>query len=229
MISLSFTGNFEATFQAFLQQMQMAGNAGLFTDRFQFSKIYPGDLVTDPSFSFSTAFKGSFVPASVTGTITSIEADYTRSQLGVGITKLWSLDIGGLNLDLRQAFSISGSSYSLSTIGLKLGLAGQAVTFNGTVQDDVFGPNSIFALTLDDTLNGGDGRDALNGGGGKDRVAGGTGFDTLFGGALDDRLFGGTGRDVLNGDDGRDRLYGEGSNDRLAGARAGHAVRRYWR
>jgi RTX calcium-binding nonapeptide repeat (4 copies) len=76
---------------------------------------------------------------------------------------------------------------------------------------------ALDSVSLDATLEGGDGNDRLVGGGGQDTLDGGAGDDTLQGGGGADRLDGGDGNDSLNGGDGNDVIKGAAGDDQLSG------------
>jgi Ca2+-binding RTX toxin-like protein len=208
MAGLTFSGDFQSAFRDFLFRMGDAGQAGLFADRFQFSRI-----TQDPTTSFSARFEGSFVPSSVTGTITAIDASLT--VVDRGIDRVWDFTIDEVSISLRQAFRIAGSSYSFSEVGLQLGLIAEPVHARGGNDADRLVPFDAFVLRQNDRLYGNGGNDLLDAGDGADRLFGGAGRDTLAGGAGNDTLNGGMGDDLLAGGAGRDRLAGGSGADRF--------------
>ena len=75
----------------------------------------------------------------------------------------------------------------------------------------------IYANSLDNTINGGSGKDIVRGADGNDSILGNAGNDVLYGEDGSDTLLGGTGDDTLKGGDGNDKLYGQSGNDYLLG------------
>ncbi|MDX5359553.1 MAG: hypothetical protein LPK12_17660 [Rhodobacterales bacterium] len=92
---------------------------------------------------------------------------------------------------------------------------------DGTLGNDSLlgtdGPDSLYGLFGDDTLDAGKGPDLLVGSAGHDVLFGGWGSDTLYGGPGDDLLEGGGGEDTLYGEWGNDTLSGGNGADRLFG------------
>lgn len=94
---------------------------------------------------------------------------------------------------------------------------------------------SALAGTIDNIIEGTDGRDVIRGTrgndviyakGGNDDVSGGLGHDCIIGGADNDKLDGGIGNDIVAGGEGNDevnggvgidKLLGDGGNDRMDG------------
>jgi Ca2+-binding RTX toxin-like protein len=90
----------------------------------------------------------------------------------------------------------------------------------GIVVEALGGDDSVSvssAITINNTLYGGEGNDTLSGGSGNDLIYGNDGNDVLFGNGGNDVLYGGNGNDSLNGGAGNDTLYGEAGNDTLSG------------
>ena len=75
----------------------------------------------------------------------------------------------------------------------------------------------IYANSLDNTINGGSGKDIVRGADGNDSILGNAGNDYLLGGSGADTLSGGNGNDSILGSAGKDKLYGGNGTDTLYG------------
>ena len=101
---------------------------------------------------------------------------------------------------------------------------GQSQVFAGRVKRIVVvtgaGEDSVLVdrrLSVNSTLQGGDGNDSLSGGSGDDSLEGDAGDDSLVGGAGNDDMHGGDGADDMEGDDGDDSIRGETGRDHVRG------------
>jgi hypothetical protein len=101
---------------------------------------------------------------------------------------------------------------------------GQSQVFAGRVKRIVVvtgaGEDSVLVdrrLSVNSTLQGGDGDDSLLGGSGDDSLEGDAGDDSLVGGAGNDDMHGGDGVDDMEGDDGNDSIRGEAGRDHVRG------------
>lgn len=102
---------------------------------------------------------------------------------------------------------------------------GKGVTVNLTIEggegDDNItggaGADTIEAGAGNDTVDGGAGRDYINGSRGNDSLAGGDGDDVIYGGDGDDSISGNAGNDYLEGSKGNDNISGNEGADVLSG------------
>ncbi len=96
-----------------------------------------------------------------------------------------------------------------------------AATLDGGEGDDSLighiGADRLLGGAGNDLMTGSLGPDTLLGGTGNDTLAGHDDADVLQGGPGEDRLVGGAGNDQLAGDDDQDHLFGEDGNDTLSG------------
>jgi Ca2+-binding RTX toxin-like protein len=102
--------------------------------------------------------------------------------------------------------------------------AGDAVTVDGNLGNDVINAGAADGAVASISLRGGAGNDTLIAGRGGMTLDGGAGNDLLLGGSGSDVLNAGTGRDILVGGDGDDLFSGEGDFtvlDFRAGNRSG--------
>ncbi|NKB37462.1 MAG: hypothetical protein GKR93_09880 [Gammaproteobacteria bacterium] len=106
-----------------------------------------------------------------------------------------------------DAQSASFSGTPLNAEGLSYAIRVTATDNSGESVD------SVFTLSVGDSLLGTSGADTLIGTPGNDSIDGLSGADTLLGGAGDDSLQGWTGDDVLNGGAGDDWLQGYNGDD----------------
>jgi hypothetical protein len=90
----------------------------------------------------------------------------------------------------------------------------RVVVVTGAGEDSVIVDRRV---SVNSTLQGGDGDDSLFGGSGDDSLEGDTGDDSLVGGAGSDDMHGGDGVDDMEGDDGDDSIRGEGGRDHVRG------------
>lgn len=121
-----------------------------------------------------------------------------------------------------------------TTGGVTVEVNGARRTFTGTDANNLViragdGNDRIAVdsnVTVNLTLEGGDGRDRITGGGGNDTIRGGAGNDTITGGTGNDRLYGGIGDgnfsaqdgdDTIRGGDGDDTIEAGAGNDRVYG------------
>ena len=81
---------------------------------------------------------------------------------------------------------------------------------------DNSGPNLIYALAGNDSVDAGNGDDTVIAADGNDTVLGGDGFDNLDGGDGDDSLSGGLGNDVIQAGTGSDTIDGGDGHDYIA-------------
>ena len=103
----------------------------------------------------------------------------------------------------------------------------QHQTFSLADVDSVFinalGGNDVIVarrnVSLELTVDGGDGNDRIRGGSGNDNLTGGLGNDQITGGRGNDVIDGGAGDDRLRGQGGDDTLSGGDDNDTLIGGR----------
>lgn len=87
------------------------------------------------------------------------------------------------------------------------------------------GDDLLTGGTIDNVMEGGDGRDLLLSNGGSDQLSGGTDDDVLRGGAGDDVLNGESGNDSLEGEAGADVLVGGSGDDQLNGGEGSDTYR----
>lgn len=210
MVTINSGGDFPEIMTDFLARLTSAGSAGLYADEFQFSTSNQ-----NPIGLFGASFGGTFNVSAATGTITSLEADYT--ELDGTFQEIWAFEITGISAELRTVFRLSGNSFSFSSVGFELAVGTSPVVYTGAGGADRFVPTTYFDLDGNDILRGLGGADTLDGAAGRDRLIGGNGSDLLVGASGRDKLFGGGGSDVLEGGAGRDVLKGGGGRDILNG------------
>ncbi len=92
--------------------------------------------------------------------------------------------------------------------------AGDTLTINGLMGDDVINASGLNAGQIGLTINGGDGNDLIVGSAGDDLVIGGRGSDTALLGAGNDTFVWnpGDGSDIVEGQAGTDTLLFNGAN-----------------
>ncbi len=83
----------------------------------------------------------------------------------------------------------------------------RAITINATVNGG----------EGNDRIKGGSGNDTLNGNAGNDKIDGRDGNDNINGGEDEDYLRGGDGNDIIDGGNGNDRIRGSKGNDTISG------------
>jgi Ca2+-binding RTX toxin-like protein len=102
------------------------------------------------------------------------------------------------NMIVNDSFGGSGHIYNIENL-------------NGSYYDD-----TLIGNTLNNVLDGLDGRDRLYGGAGNDTIHGSAGYDTLRGQLGNDKLYGDDGDDYLNGGAGTDKFDGGAGTDRVS-------------
>jgi Ca2+-binding RTX toxin-like protein len=127
--------------------------------------------------------------------------------------------VGSSTLADNVSVTLSGGNLSVQTgngtpVLFPLGSVGNVEIRTGGGNDVVLIAANV---TVDFTIDGGDGNDILVGGGGNDVLLGGTGNDLLLGGGGNDALVGGGGIDIMEGGAGRDLMVGGVGNDILLG------------
>ena len=136
--------------------------------------------------------------------IRSPDVDYVRLNNDLEIRVHGSSD----KLTLGDYFSASDSATTVRQLQFADGIRMEKAAVRGLAMslgdssDNVIsgfndGPNRIYGLGGNDTLNGGSGNDIINGGNGNDTLYGDDGDDLLDAGAGDDLLYGGDGADTI--------------------------------
>ncbi len=163
--------------------------------------------------------------AEVTYTVTEFNESFgviTRNVFSADITVLSTQPVTGVSLD-NGVLNIIGTDGNDGVYVAEHG--NQAVVFTSFADPQSFAIADIdsinidlldghdFALvskwlTIDATIDGGDGSDLL---------IGGSGEDTIFGGAGNDQIYGRQGADSLDGEDGNDIVSGGSGDDSLVG------------
>lgn len=176
-------------------------------------KLDPGDAITDPLITFTTAstigagewtvtgiFNGNpFGPATEPGT-------YILATDGF----VYFVPSFGPVDSISSASVISNPAYDAAIYGT----SGNDALIAGTDGDDLIfgGSDRTLTGTGNDTIDAGFGNDDVSGGDGADSILGGGGDDTLSGGAGADTILGGTGEDSILGGGGDDVLDGGGTD-----------------
>lgn len=118
-----------------------------------------------------------------------------------------------------------GITQNPKTGDVTVNVNGKTQTFSGSDRNNLVikagGGNDVITVgsgvTVNLTIEGGDGDDRITGGAGNDTIEGGRGNDTINGGAGRDYLNGSLGDDTINGGNGNDVIYGGDGNDLLRG------------
>ncbi len=111
-------------------------------------------------------------------------------------------------LTLNFHFDYSNPAYKVEQIRFSDGvrwdeaaIKARVITYGSMAGDSLSGyadgPNQLYGLGGNDSLDGGSGNDVIDGGGGNDTLYGNAGDDLLDGGAGDDLIYGGDGADTI--------------------------------
>lgn len=142
---------------------------------------------------------GSQVDSTDAAKVSTITSGNAGATVTLQLAAAGTLALDGVTLtNIDQIYGSSGDD------SITWNDATGAVSIDGGSGDDSIDQTGGGALTLADTLYGGDGDDTIYGGDGNDIIGGGNNDDVLYGEDGDDTITGGAGADNLTGGNGAD-------------------------